>query len=106
VPRSERKRRNQSLARAVNDEIRAATDRFRLDGDPVAEFVCECARLGCPVMLRLPVGIYARVRDEPETFLVALGHEDRAHETVVLAEGDYLLVRTNPAEHPEPEPVA
>jgi hypothetical protein len=55
-------------------------------------FRCECARLGCNVLLPLAVSDYERVRANPRRFIVVDGHEVPDVEVVVERHGDYAIV--------------
>lgn len=81
---------NEDVFREVNESI----ERGRWPGDeqaPVA-FRCECARLGCDMMIDLSIREYERVRANPRRFIVAVDHDNPELETVVEAFEDYLVV--------------
>jgi hypothetical protein len=94
VPRIARKAQNQALFREVNERI--AEVGSGLDESEEREFICECAHLGCTALVPLAPAAYARVRDDPTTFLVLAGHEDTGHEEVIEDAGAYLIVRAKP----------
>jgi hypothetical protein len=78
---------NESLSRQVNERI----------GDlaPSAmfpEFVCECPDLGCRARLPLTIEEYERVRANPNSFVVAAGHEVPELERVIEETDRYLVV--------------
>lgn len=81
---------NEDTFRAVNEGIA----RGRWPGDPDAEisFRCECARLGCNLLLDLPLSEYERVRGHPKRFIVAPGHDLPDIETVVERAESYVVV--------------
>jgi hypothetical protein len=95
MPRVERKARNQALFRQVNERI--AEQASNWEAQPEAQlFICECSRIGCTAQVELPALAYARVREDPTTFLILGGHEDLDHEEVLADEGNYLIVRNRP----------
>jgi hypothetical protein len=96
MPRSGRKAHNQALFRQVNEHIADAAARFELDAGAEADFIWECDHLGCTQLVRLSVGGYVLVRNDATLFLVLPGHEDPEHETVLVDEGSYLILRTKP----------
>jgi hypothetical protein len=55
-------------------------------------FRCECANLGCNLMLELTPADYERVRAHPRRFVVAPGHDLPEVEKVVDRVGDYLII--------------
>ena len=81
---------NEAVFREVNESI--ASGRWPGDEAAVA-FRCECAQLGCDVLINLPVLEYERVRAHPRRFIVAAGHQAPEVETVVEAFAGYLVVQ-------------
>jgi hypothetical protein len=70
--------RNHALFREVNERIFALSAEF---GTHPAEdelglsFVCECGNGTCAAQVMLETADYARIRANPEHYLVADGHE-------------------------------
>lgn len=83
--------RNEALFREVNEGIRRG--RWPGEEDSISSFRCECASLGCTVMLPLSVREYERVRQSPRRFIVAAGHERLDVEVVVETHTNYLVVQ-------------
>ncbi len=82
---------NEAVFREVNEGIQ----RGQWPGDeaePVG-FRCECARLGCNLLLELQIDEYERVRSDPRQFLMIPGHELPEVETVVERRPAYVIVR-------------
>ena len=81
---------NEDVFREVNEGI----ERGQWPGDPEAPvaFRCECARLGCNVLLGLPIGEYRRIRASSRRFFLVPGHELPAIETVVERHDGHLVV--------------
>lgn len=80
---------NEAVFRQVNESIVSG----RWPGDHAAvAFRCECARLGCDLLIDLPIGEYERVRANPRRFIVAVDHQAPEAETVVGAFEGYLVV--------------
>lgn len=95
VPRLARKAKNQALFRDVNERIADMADKF----DAAVEtqsFICECSRIGCTDRIELTLSEYARVRDDPTTFVLVVGHEDTDHEELLVKTSGYLIVRNKP----------
>lgn len=83
--------RNEALFREVNEGIRRG--RWPGEEDSVSSFRCECAMLGCTVMLPLSVREYEEVRRNPRRFIVFPGHERLDVEVVVETHPTYLVVQ-------------
>ena len=81
--------RNEALFRTINEETEELGERLHLE----VEFVCECERLSCLELLKVPLGEYLEVREHPDWFLIATGHEHPEHEVVVEERSGYLIVR-------------
>jgi hypothetical protein len=77
------------LIRSVNERIRElATD----DPDASYDFVCECLDEGCFSMAMMTAAEFDSVRDDPDTFVVHPGHEDRDVDDVIGRSDRYTLV--------------
>lgn len=82
---------NETVFREVNEGI----ERGQWPGesaDPV-RFRCECARLGCNLLLELTLAEYEQVRSHPRRFLMIDGHEVPELEKVVQREPGYVVVQ-------------
>lgn len=55
-------------------------------------FRCECARLGCNLLLKLTLAEYEHVRSNPRRFVVVEGHELPTVEDVVERRPGYVVV--------------
>ena len=89
--RSERAARNEAVFRRVNErleEVNAAFDSML----ETAEFVCECADIGCVERIELTLQQYEAVRRHPKQFIVRPGHELAEEERVVERLDAYLVV--------------
>jgi hypothetical protein len=84
---------NEDVFRKVNEGI----ERGQWPGEPDTPigFRCECARLGCNMLLHLTVGQYEHVRSNPRRFVVIHGHELPAVEQVVEVQPGYVIVEKN-----------
>ncbi len=81
---------NEAVFREVNEGI----ERGQWPGDeakPVG-FRCECARLGCNLLVDLTLPEYEHVRSNPRHFLIISGHELPEVESVVERHDKYLIV--------------
>lgn len=81
---------NEDVFRRVNESI----ERGRWPGEPGQRisFRCECARLGCNMLLGLTVADYERVRANPRRFVMLAGHELPGLERIVERHGDIVIV--------------
>jgi hypothetical protein len=81
---------NEDVFRKVNEGI----ERGQWPGEPTTpvSFRCECAQLGCNMLLSLTLEEYERVRSHPRRFLVLRGHELPGIERVVEVNGEYAVV--------------
>ncbi len=93
--RLERQARNESLIRAVNDQI-AALDEAAADwAAPDHQFVfrCECGQnTGCDGRVLMTMAEYERVRGQRDRFAVVPGHERDEIEHVVEQSDRYAIV--------------
>ena len=96
--RARRVGRNESLFRAVNEEIESSTVGLARISDETLHIVCECADLLCTRQLVVPVSVYERVRSDGATFLVIPGHEKLSVEEVVEESRRYNVVRKHAGE--------
>jgi hypothetical protein len=60
-------------------------------GEPIG-FRCECARLGCNLLVKLTLSEYEHVRADPRRFMMVPGHQIPAVETVVEERSGYVVV--------------
>jgi hypothetical protein len=81
---------NESTFRNVNEGI----ERGQWPGEPDRKvgFRCECARLGCNMLIELTLEEYEQVRAGPRRFVMVGGHEIPAVESVVRSLRDYVIV--------------
>ena len=82
---------NETVFRDVNEGIERGQWPGEA-GDPV-RFRCECARLGCNLLVELTLEEYERVRRHPRRFLMIDGHEVPELETVVERRPGYVVVQ-------------
>lgn len=81
---------NEDVFRDVNEGIL----RGQWPGDPQAPvgFRCECARLGCNMLVALTLAQYEAVRANPRRFLIVRGHELPEVEVVVERHDAFSVV--------------
>lgn len=81
---------NESVFREINERI----ERGQWPGEPEAAvaFRCECASLGCNLLIELTLRDYERVRADSRRFIVAEGHELPEVEVVVERASGYVVV--------------
>ncbi len=81
---------NETVFREVNEGIQ----RGQWPGEqsePVG-FRCECARLGCNLLVELRLAEYEAVRSHPRRFMMIDGHQVPELERVVERHEGYLVV--------------
>ena len=66
---------NQTAFRDVNERIREGAERFLLEADELAVFLCECGDETCAEAVYATLSEYAEIRAEPGRFAVFPGHE-------------------------------
>jgi hypothetical protein len=85
---------NQSRFRRANEQIELAADSQELYG--IIPFLCECPRVDCLRIVQLTMVEYEQVREKPERFFTAPGHQvasvDSGDETVVEDRDSYVVV--------------
>jgi hypothetical protein len=100
---SDRDRRiseNESLFRAVNEQIEGVTRTFAVMTQTM-HVVCECGQPDCIERFMMTVPAYERVRADPALFAVRPGHELPDMEDVVDTHGDYVVIRKHDGEPAE-----
>jgi hypothetical protein len=88
--RQERLAKNESLFRALNENINGLAR--ELGGREPFEFICECSTSGCFERLSLTVEEYERIRQVGTHFLLVDGHEDIEIEQVIGHRSGYVVV--------------
>jgi hypothetical protein len=84
---------NEDVFRKVNEGIeRGQWPRWAGGADAPIAFRCECAQLGCNMLLTLTRSDYERVRSDPRYFVVLTGHELPALERIVERRGEIVIV--------------
>lgn len=87
--REQRLASNEATFRDVNESIASG----RWPGESAAVAIrCECAQLGCDVLIEIPGEEYERVRTNPRRFIVAVDHHKPEAETVLETLERYLVV--------------
>jgi len=81
---------NEDVFRKVNEGI----ERGQWPGEEGQRigFRCECARLGCNLLLELTPTEYEHVRAAPNRFVMIGGHEIAKVETVIKRMPGYVIV--------------
>jgi hypothetical protein len=82
--------RNEAVFRDVNERIEAG--QWPGEPDKPIAFRCECASLGCNMLIELTHSAYERVRADPRHFALVPGHEIAGVELVVERETAYVVV--------------
>ena len=81
---------NEAVLRQINEGI----ERGQWPGEEEAPvgFRCECARLGCNLLLDLTLAEYEHVRSAPRRFVMIDGHELPTVEVVIERQPGYVIV--------------
>jgi hypothetical protein len=90
--RAERLARNEARWRELNTELQRGLSDLQRDPDERAAFVCECARVDCVQMVKLPLDEYKRWHADDRRFVVLPGHEYPDVESVIETTADYLVI--------------
>jgi hypothetical protein len=77
---------NEATYRTINEGVRAE------DPDSAITFLCECGRLGCNKLIRLPRAEYEAVRRNSRRFAIVSGHEIPEVEDVVERHEGYWVI--------------
>jgi hypothetical protein len=80
---------NEDTFREVNEGI--ARGQWPGESKPVS-FRCECARLGCNLLIEVALPEYERIRGHARRFMVVPGHEIPDFEDVVERRSGYVVV--------------
>jgi hypothetical protein len=83
--------RNQTLFRAVNEQMKELNQAFASMTERFA-IACECADTSCVEMLRIDPKAYEAVRANPRYFAVLPGHVHPDVERVVEEPDGYVVV--------------
>ena len=87
----ERAGRNEALFREVNDNIAKLEERLD-SGSNWLPVICECAKADCTTQIEVGIAQYMAVRQHPDRFIVARGHEQPDIEQVVEQHSEYVIV--------------
>jgi hypothetical protein len=89
---SERAACNQSLYRSANEQLKRINEAAAQLGDPVSEWICECADTTCVLHVYATLPEYERVRSNPRAFIVFQGHSYRDIERILEENDRYTTV--------------
>jgi hypothetical protein len=81
---------NEDMFRDVNEGI--VRGQWPGDREAPIGFRCECARLGCNVLVALTLAQYEAVRANPRRFVIVRAHELPEVELLVERHGEYAVV--------------
>lgn len=87
----ERLGQNEALFRSINERIEAGT--WPATPSDAVAFRCECAALGCNLLVEVTIADYESVRADSRQFILAPGHEIPAVEQVIRRTEDYVVVQ-------------
>jgi hypothetical protein len=73
--REERIKANNDRFRSANDTIHDRAEQLGADME-LLPFLCECPVENCVEIVRLTRGEYETLRDNPQHYMTAVGHED------------------------------
>jgi hypothetical protein len=92
--------KNETLFRAVNEQLEGLNEAFATFSDAVT-IVCECGDGTCVDQIDVSLDEYESVRADAALFFVKRGHEDDEVEDVVSDASVYLVVRKRAGEPQE-----
>jgi hypothetical protein len=81
-----------TLFREVNERIGNIGSDALFDVGELREFLCECGREGCRELFPMTYAAYSEAHRSRDTFLVAPGHDDPAHDRVAERFETYWVV--------------
>ncbi len=87
----ERLGQNEALFRSINERIEAGT--WPATPSDAVAFRCECAALGCNLLVEVTIADYESVRADSRQFILAPGHEIPAVEQVIRRTEAYVVVQ-------------
>ncbi len=97
--REDRIVRNEALFRDLNERLREISASLSPGDEPgVLEIFCECGKPDCMDKLRVRLDAYETVRERPERFFVAEGHDTPDVEDVVERASAYWVVEKHEPE--------
>lgn len=100
--REQRVAENELLFRRVNEQIQTLDNRLGVSVSEPQRFLCECGDPDCTDRIELTTREYARIHDDPATFVIVDGHDDPSVETVIERHDRFAVVRKDeggPAEY-------
>jgi len=89
---SERAARNQSLYRSANEQLKPINQAADRLGEPLSEWICECADTTCVLHLHATLSEYERVRSNPRAFMVFQSHIYPQIERIIETNDRYATV--------------
>src|SRR5581483_3942207 len=89
---SERAARNQSVYRSANEKLKPINAAVHQRGDPLGEWICECADASCELHVLATRLEYEQIRANPRAFIVYVSHVDAEVERVLVANDRYTIV--------------
>ena len=102
--RLERRARNESLLREVNNRIEELSENVEAQGiapeGGFVEFHCECGRDDCTERMQMTVAEYEHVRADNDRFALAPGHETPEMEAIVEVADRFIVVDKLPEAEP------
>jgi len=93
MPSAARAAKNESIFRAVNEQIRTIVEGFSTSEDEeMFSFVCECSRPNCVEETSATLEEYRTVREHPTRFLILAEHLDPDRERIVNRTDRFAVV--------------
>jgi hypothetical protein len=89
---------NESVFRALNEQIEHLNRSLAEMSDEKMHAICECGSIECAQPIVVPVSRYEEVRSDATLFFVVPGHEIADVESVVEETDDYNVVRKRAGE--------
>jgi hypothetical protein len=93
VPSAARSAKNESIFRAVNEQIRTISEGFSAaEDEETVSFVCECSKIECVAAVSATLGEYLAIRAQPDQFLILAEHLDPDQERIVTRTDRFAVV--------------
>jgi hypothetical protein len=95
---NERERRvglNEAMFRQINERLEGVNEALGWVSGKL-NVVCECGDQTCVERITLTPDQYERLRADPTTFAIVLGHDDPSGESVIEEHPTWAVVRKHP----------
>lgn len=87
------------IGRDINERIwaRASSEEGTLSHGQTRSFVCECEDPDCESQIRLTYSQYHGIRQNPNAFVMVVGHRSQSFSKVLHREDYWILIERSPS---------